>query len=95
MPFDAPFVVDIREARCGIPPTLVKYRTASAGILARRVWDAEGWSTAGLSEYFVGIVDKFKAYGSAASVYVVPTEAPDARQLLSELATLKSKGLVQ
>lgn len=95
------FAVDVRSARCaevellGIPPNLVHYDPEFGGVLLRDVFEGEGWPVDTVSEYFGGILVKFKAYGGASSVYIVPTEAPDRPDLLAELAIMRSRGWVQ
>lgn len=95
------YVIDVRGARCseveilGIPPHLVRYDANVGGVLSRPVLEAAGWPKDEVSEYFGGIMVKFKSYGGEASVYVVPTEAPEAPDLLEELAGLKTRGWIQ
>ncbi len=74
----------VRWRSVGIPPQLVRYDPSVGGVLSRRVLEAAGWPTDEVSEYFGGIMVKFKSYGGEASVYVVPTEAPEAPDLLEE-----------
>jgi len=94
------YAVDVSTARCGeveilgIPPELVRYDPEYGGILGRKVlMHAERLLQQG-SDYFGGIVAKFRAYGGERSVYVVPTEAPEAPLLLKELRDLKAQGLL-
>lgn len=93
------YALDVSTARCaeveilGIPPELVRYDPQRGGILARRILDAERLETEA-SEYFGGILAKFRSYGGDRSVYVVPTEAPDAPLLIKELQELKARGLI-
>jgi len=47
-----------------------------------------------VSEYFSGIVYKFKLYGGDRAVYVVPTLGAHATALAHELGELKKRGWV-
>jgi hypothetical protein len=95
------FAIDVRTTRCGevellgIPPSLVRYDSAIGGVVSRGALAADGWPAGEVSEYFGGIMVKFKAYGGNSSVYIVPTEAPEGPELLKELAALRSRGWVQ
>ena len=97
----SPFVLDVRKARfseveiLGIPPSLVRFDSTVGGVLSRDVLEDAGWPAFSVSEYFGGIMLKMKAYGGPASVYVVPTEAPQGPELLAELTTLRARGWVQ
>jgi hypothetical protein len=101
VPEGSSFMIDIRAAKCGeieimgIPPERVKYDPSFAGVLSRTALESAGWPTSGVSDYFGGAVIKFRTYGGDKSVYVVPTAAPDAADLLRELEMLKERGWVQ
>ncbi len=98
---DSSYAVDVRYARCheveliGIPAGLVKYDSATGGTLRRSILQAEGWPSNRVSQYFGGIMEKFRLYGGDSSVYVVPVAARDAAALLDELASLKDRGWVE
>jgi hypothetical protein len=93
--------LDVRGARfgevefLGIRPDAVAYDHAVGGVISRDVLSKAGWPVRGqVTEYFGGIVYKFKLYGGDHAVYIVPTLAPDARMLMHELDDLKKRGWV-
>lgn len=94
-------MIDVRGARfgevefLGIAPRDALYDREVGGVVSRRVLGEAGWPIRGdVSEYFGGIVHKFKLYGGDEGIYVVPTLAPDAHVLMAEFRELKKRGWI-
>lgn len=95
------YAIDVREGQfreielLTIPPSKVRFNANSGGILHRNILEAAGWPGLEFSDYFQGLVYKFRLYGGDAGVYLIPSGRHSTKRMQDELAELRRRGLVE